>query len=182
MKTIVVFSSKYGSTKKYAEWLSDELRCDLKEKKSVSIDELMKYDSIVYGGGLYAGGVNGIDILTKHFNKLKDKNLVLYTCGISDPQKNENTNNIRKNITKVFNDEMIEKIKIFHLRGSIDYSKLSLKDSIMMKMLKSMLLKKDETKMTDEDREFIDTFGTAVDFTDRNSIKPIIDYLQQKNK
>lgn len=181
MKTVVVYSSKYGSTKKYAEWLADELKCDLKDKNSISIDELMQYDTIVYGGGLYAGGVNGIDIFTKHFDKLKDKNLVLYTCGISDPKIEDNINNIRKNISKVFNEEMTEKIKVFHLRGSMDYSKLSLKHSMMMKMLKAMILKKDKSKLTDEDRQIIDTFGTAIDFTDKESIKPIVEYLKQKN-
>ncbi|MEA4972711.1 MAG: flavodoxin domain-containing protein [Candidatus Metalachnospira sp.] len=179
MNTIVVYSSKYGSTKKYAEWIADELKCDLKDKKDITIDELLKYDAIVYGGGLYAGGVNGIDIFTKQFDKLKNKKLILFTCGISDPKLEENVNNIRKNISKSFNDEMMEKIKIFHLRGSMDYSKLSLKHSMMMKMLKAMILKKDKSELSEEDKQIIDTYGTVIDFTDKETIKPIIEYLDK---
>ena len=48
--TIIVYESKYGSTKKYAEWLSEELSCDLVEKKKTNIDELLNYDTIIYGG------------------------------------------------------------------------------------------------------------------------------------
>ena len=178
MKTIVVYSSIYGSTKKYAEWIADELKCDLKDKKGISLDELMQYDAIVYGGGLYAGGVNGIEILSKNFDKLKNKKLVLYTCGLSDPKLEENINNIRKHISNNFNEEMMNKIKIFHLRGGMDYSKLSLKHSMMMKMLKTMILKKDKSKLSEEEKGILDTFGTAIDFTDKDTIKPIIDYLE----
>jgi len=181
MKTIVVYSSKYGSTKKYAGWLTDELKCDLKEKREVSINGLEEYDTIIYGGGLYAGGVNGIDIFTKNFDKLKDKHLVLFTCGLADPNIEENKNNIQKNIYKVFNEEMIEKIKLYHLRGGMDYSKLSIKHSMMMKMLKTVILKKSQSERTDEERQIIDTFGKIVDFTDKNTIKPIVDFVRQIN-
>lgn len=178
MKTIVVYSSVYGSTKKYAEWIADELKCDLKDKKDISINELMQYDAIVFGGGLYAGGVNGIEIFSKNFDKLKNKKIVLYTCGLSDPNLEENINNIRKHISNNFNEEMMKKIKIFHLRGGMDYSKLSLKHSMMMKMLKAMILKKDKSTLSDEEKGILDTFGIAVDFTDKDTIKPIIDYLE----
>lgn len=179
MNTIVVYSSKYGSTKKYAEWIADELNCDLKDKKDITLDELLKYDAIVYGGGLYAGGVNGIDIFTKQFDKLKNKKLVLFTCGIANPELEENVKSIRKNISKSFNDEMMEKIKIFHLRGSMDYSKLSLKHNMMMKMLKAMILKKDKSELSEEDKQIIDTYGTVIDFTNKDTIKPIIEYLDK---
>ena len=40
MKTIVIYKSKYGSTKDYAKWISEELGCkcyDAKEVKAESI-------------------------------------------------------------------------------------------------------------------------------------------------
>ena len=50
--TAVIYKSKYGSTKKYAEWIGEELECDVLETGSVSADTLKKYDTIIYGGGL----------------------------------------------------------------------------------------------------------------------------------
>lgn len=58
-KTAVVFKSKYGSTKKYAQWIAEELSCDIFERKNVKSDDLEAYDTVIYGGGLYAGGVKG---------------------------------------------------------------------------------------------------------------------------
>ena len=42
MKTIVVYRSKYGSTKKYAEWISAELGCEMLEFKEAKIENLIK--------------------------------------------------------------------------------------------------------------------------------------------
>ncbi len=36
MKTIVVYKSKYGYTKRYAEWIAEELSCDIKENAAFS--------------------------------------------------------------------------------------------------------------------------------------------------
>ncbi len=54
MSTIVIYKTKYGSTKTYADWIAEELVCESVDAKSVKIEDLEKYDTIVYGGGLYA--------------------------------------------------------------------------------------------------------------------------------
>ena len=35
MNAIVLYKSKYGSTKAYAEWIAEELSCEVKEAKGV---------------------------------------------------------------------------------------------------------------------------------------------------
>ena len=67
-KCVVVYKSKYGATKKYAEWIAEDLHADLFEGKAASADALTAYDVIVYGGGLYAGGVSGLPFITKNFD------------------------------------------------------------------------------------------------------------------
>ena len=54
MSTIVIYKTKYGSTKTYADWIAEELVCESVDAKSVKIEDLEKYDTIVYRGGLYA--------------------------------------------------------------------------------------------------------------------------------
>ena len=53
MKTIVAYKSKSGYTKKYAQWIAQELNCDIKENAELS--DIINYDVIIYGGGMYAG-------------------------------------------------------------------------------------------------------------------------------
>ena len=39
--------------------------------------DITKYDTIIYGGGLYAEVINGVTLITKNNDKLKDKKILL---------------------------------------------------------------------------------------------------------
>lgn len=178
-KVIVVYKSKYGSTKKYAQWLAEELSCDLVENKKITADKLLNYDTIIYGGGLYAGGVNGINLVTNNLDKLSNKKLILFTCGLADTTNKENIDSIKNSISKILSKEMQDKIKVFHLRGSIDYKKLNFVHRAMMKMMYNMLCKRDPETLKNDDKDLIATYGSIVDFTDKSTIKPIIEYVNK---
>jgi len=48
-----------------------------------------------------------------------------------------------------------------------------------MSMMNKMLKKKDPEKLNDEEKQMLDTYGEKVDFTDKNSIQPIIDHIKE---
>lgn len=177
MKNVVIYESKYGATKRYAAWIADSLSCDLFERKAFDPKQLKAYDTIIYGGGLYAGGVSGIRLLADHFASLREKNILLFTCGLADPTDAGNVANIRAGLAKALSPEMLEKIQVFHLRGGIDYAKLGLVHKSMMAMLYNMTKKKDYSTLRSEDKEMLDTYGKAVDFTNREAIQPILGYI-----
>ena len=70
-KIVVVYKSKYGSTKKYAEWIAKAAHADLFPCSKISIEKLMEYDTIIYGGGLYMVGIIGFSLIRDNFDKLK---------------------------------------------------------------------------------------------------------------
>lgn len=77
-----------------------------------------------------------------------------------------------------FTPEMKDNIKVFHLRGGIDYTKLNLMHKTMMSMLVKIVKKKDREELNAEQKEMIDTYGQVVDFTDKQSLQPIIEYIK----
>lgn len=176
-KMVVIFESKYGSTKRYAQWIAEALSCPVFERKKFNLQDLMHYDTVLYGGGLYAGGVSGIKLITQNWQLLCGKNVILFTCGIADPADPENVRHIRESLEKALSSEMLEKLHIFHLRGGIDYARLSFVHKSMMAMLRKMLLKKEEQDLSQEDKQLLETYGTRIDFTDRKSIQPLIDCI-----
>ena len=176
-KTVVVYKSFYGSSKKYAEWLSGEIGCDMLERKEVSCERLADYDTIVLIGGLYAGGMMGIDLVTRSFDMTEGKDIVLITCGIADVANRENVENIRKSLEKALK-EKTDKVKIFHVRGGLDYSKMNFVHRTMMKALVLSLKAKAQDKLTDEDREIIATYGKKTDFTDKEYLRAPIEYIK----
>ncbi len=177
-KIAVIYQSKYGATRKYAEWIAGELSCDLFEGKDIKASDLEPYDTIILGGGLYAGGVNGIKILTKNFSKFSNKNLVIFTCGLADPSDTINTDHIKKSLYKELTEEMKDKIKVFHLRGAMDYSKLSPLHRSMMALVCKMTAKKDQNSLTNEDKEMLVSYGKKVDFVNKETILPLINYIR----
>lgn len=179
--TIVIFESKYGSTEKYARWIAEELSCSVMERKSCNPADMTGYNTIIYGGGLYAGGVSGIKLLTKNCDLLSEKNVVIFTCGLADPEDPENVNHIRKALSNILPDELRERAHLFHFRGGIDYSRLSFIHRAMMSMLRKALLKKNEQDLRQEDRYLLETYGKRVDFTDRNAIFPLVELVREIN-
>lgn len=173
---VVIYKSKYGSTKKYAEWISNALNCDLFESSNIPIDKVIEYDTIIYLGGLYASGINGVSLITKKFEKLKQKELIVCTVGLADPNIESQFKPI---IDKNFTEEMKNSIRIFHLRGGINYKELGMIHKSMMAMLKKTVKNKKEEELTDEDRTMLNTYGDVVDFTDEKTIEPIISYVRE---
>lgn len=182
MKTVVIYKSPYGTTKQYAQWISQALQADLFEQSKIKSNDLCKYDVIIYGGGLYAGGISGVSLITKNFDQIKDKKIVVFTVGIADPKNKENVEHIRQSAQKIFGDEMQDKITLFHLRGGIDYSQLGFVHQSMMGMMKKMLSKKAEEDMTDEDKQMLETYGKKVEFTNQNTIGPLVEFVSQLSK
>jgi len=173
-KTVVVYKSKYGNTKKYAEWIAEELKCDLIEATNAKLSKLMQYDTIIYGGSLFASGIYGAEpCISKNFQKLKNKNLIVFTVGLGKTDDISVFEPIKKHN---FTDTMIENIKFFHLRGGIDYKKLSFMHKLMMSMMKKMIEKKSEKNA--EDEQFLKTYGQSVDFTDKSTIEPLVSYIK----
>lgn len=174
MEIAVVYQSHYGTTKKYAEEIAKTLKADLWEKSSISPAKLSSYDLVIYGGGIYASGILGIESVTKH----PIKKLIVFTVGLANPAITDFSKIIEKNIPM----PLREHTKVFHLRGGIDYKKLKfLHRGMMAAMKKFSVGKKSPDERSSEDQAFLDTYGKEVDFTDFQTIRPIIDYIAKIN-
>lgn len=167
----VVYKSKYGATKQYAQWIAEDLGAKLFESRTVSSVDLQKYNLVIYGGGLYASGIAGVDLVIKN----PIQNRIIFTVGLANPETTDYTEILEKNIPP----ELLGKVKLFHLRGGMDYKKLSPIHRGMMAMMKKMTIgKKQEKELTEEDKTFLDTYGGNVQFADRNTIAPLVEYAK----
>ena len=173
MKTIVIYKSKTGFTKKYAKWIAEDLTADIFEVSKVTINKLIEYDTIIYGGSLYAVGINGVKLITQNINKLKDKKVVVFATGAS-PSRDDVVNEVRnKNFTK----EQKEHIKFFYLRGGFNYSKLNPFDKILMLLLKWKIKNKKKEELTNDEIGMLAIYDKPMDFTMKKDIERIITYV-----
>lgn len=171
-KIAVVYKSKSGFCKRYAEWISKELQCDLIENQKLKIQDLLPYKTLIYGGGLYAIGINGISIIKNNYEQIKDKNLIVFATGAT-PSREED---IHKIWETNFTEEQNKNIRKFYLRGGFDYRKLDVGNKILMSMLKNKL---EKTNMLGEDEKgMLMAFDKPVDFTEQANITELIAYVK----
>ncbi len=176
MSTIVIYKSKYGSTKDYAFWIAKELECQAIDAKKMKIEDVLKYDTIIYGGGLYSEVINGVTLITKNFEKLKNKKLIVYTTGITpiDCSGYYDTYVLEKN----FKPYMLDKIRIYNFLGKMITEELSVPHRAALKMLKKIMSAKENP--TEMEKLLIDLCDLSGDFTDREAIKDLVEYAKEK--
>lgn len=180
-KTAVIFKSNYGSTKQYALHIAQELGADLYDFSRIKEFDFKKYDTLIYGGGLYAGKLNGLNHIAKSAEKLAGKNLIVYSVGLGDPSVAANAQVILKCINKALPKELMSRTHIYSFRGSLDWNNLKFMHKMMMNMLNKMLSKKKEEDLTVDDRDMLNSFGKAVDYTNMDATIPLMEYVKGLN-
>lgn len=179
MNCLVTYSSEYGYTKQYAQWIADALGCGILPAKKGKPTLWQGYDVIIHGGGLYAGSLSGLKPLVKHYDKLRGKTLILFTCGIANPQDHQNVANMEAGIAKVLTPEMQNTVKQFHFRGGIDYARMRPMHKAMMAMMRKIILQNGPENLRDDDKVIVDSYGKSADFLDPSSIAPLVEYVKQ---
>lgn len=103
--------------------------------------------------------------------------MIIVTVGLADVCDKENIVNIRNSIRKQVPEQLLKSTPIFHLRGGIDYQKLTFKHKTMMTLLYNKAKGLPEDKKTAEIRAMIATFNSKVDFVDYNSLNHIVEII-----
>lgn len=173
MKTVVIYTSKTGFAKKYAEWISEELSADIFDISKVNINMMTAYDTVIYGGSLYASGINGVKHITQNLDELKDKKIIVFATGMS-PFREEMISEVRD---KNFTPEEQKHIQFFYLRGGFDYRKLKPFDKVLMTLLKWKIKLKNERNLTSDEIGMLASYNKPVDFTRKKNIDEIITYV-----
>ena len=172
---IILFGTTYGSSKIYAEELSK--RTGIEARSYDEVSSIDGYDTVIYIGSLYAGGVQGMKKTFSILTDVGEKKIIIATVGLADPTDSENTNSIRNSIKNQLSDEVYNRAIIYHLRGAIDYAKLGFKHKTMMSLLYNKAKNLPEEKKTAEVRAMIDTYNKQVSFIDYESLTPIVEII-----
>ena len=174
MSTIVIYKSKYGATKTYAKWIAEALCCNAVDAKTVKADHLKKYDTVIYGGGLYAEVIAGLSLITKNEEALKNKKVIVYTTGLTPVDCRDYYDKMV--IEKNFKNGVPENIKIYNFLGKMIISELSLPHRAAIKTLKKIMSGKENP--SDMEKLLIELCDSDGDFTDKNSIGELVEYAK----
>lgn len=171
--TIVLFKSSTGFTRKYAEWIAEDLKCKVLPINKVNVRELNNYKTIIFGGGVHARFITGLKSFKKVISYLKDKNIILFATGAAPAEATDLDSMKKVN----FPSEDDDALKLFYFQGGINYEAMSFGSKLMMKLFTAILKgKKDKTP---EEEGMYETISSSHDYSNKEYIKPLIEFIKQ---
>jgi menaquinone-dependent protoporphyrinogen IX oxidase len=174
MKAIVLYRSISGFTRKYAQWIAEDLGADLHDCRKVKLSALAGYDLVVFGGSLRAGGINGIDIIKRNFAALAGKRIIIFATGGSSAREGIAEEILAAN----FSAEQGKQLRLFYFRGGFDIGKLGILDKVLMAQRKRKLLTKRREDLGPDEKVFLAAYENPADGTEKESIRSLVDYAR----
>ena len=174
MKTIVIYNSQTGFTKRYAGWIAEAAGADCLELSAAKRRSLESYDAIVFGGWACAGSIKKLGWFKENIEKWADKKLIAFCVGASPIDNPEVEQSLKQN----FKEPELKKVNIFYCPGGLNYEKMPASSKLMMKMFIKMLkAKKDKTEA---EREMIKMISASYDISDKRYIEPVLECLERQ--
>ena len=174
MNIKLVYKSKSGFTKRYAEWIARETDCELIPLKRSNAASVSGCDIFIYGSRVHAGRVDGLSKARELFVRSGAKHMIVFaTGGMPNSAVDTLEEMWRNNLTA---DEMKE-IPRFYMQAGICYEKLGPIDKAMMKMAASMMAKQADTNPTGQ--PMASALQGSYDISDRQFIAPLVAALKE---
>ena len=196
-KAIVIYKSKYGATEQYAKWIAEELGCAAVPVDQFKKAELKDYDTIVYGGGVQAGGIKDLDKFLKwlkldlkiwdmyrngkldHEDLVKSgvhkRKIVVFACGI-----NLDDEAARQQLREInFPKKYQQNIPCFYMPGEYHPEKLNRIEKFIMNTAEKILRGKNEVDVTENDRLMIDYMQHGCNLINKERIRPLIQEVKE---
>ena len=175
MKTLIIYTSQTGFTKKYAQWIAERMHADLLEltearKKDAGFFDA--YQAIVYGGWAMAGTLVKVKWFLDKAAAWKDKRLAVFCVGGSP---NDNPD-IAIMLRKLLTDEQRQYIAAFYCQGGFNYEKMNAPSRLAMKLFVGMLKRKKDA--TEAEKTMAQMITSSYDISDIKYTDPIVEYLQ----
>ena len=170
---IILYNSKTGFTRKYAELLALELGCTALPLKNAPAD-LSGYAAVVFGSRLHAGVFDGWKKAWKLLQSRGAKRLVVFATGAMP-------NGAEDQIQKVWEQNLtsaeLKSIPHFYLQAGLCYEKMGRADRAMMRFAAWAMSRK--KAKTPEDEAFQNAISRSYDISDSKYIQPLVSCLRE---
>ena len=170
MKTIVIYKSRTGFTKRYAQWIAEELACEVIAYDDIPDINFDHVDVIIYGGRVHAGKIDDLGKIKKLFVNNESK-LIVFATGATPIEAAEE---IEKIMRCNFDDTSIPH---FYMQSGLCYEKMGLVDKTIMTALSKMLSNKNNK--SDAEKGTAMAISKSYDISDRTFIQPLIQCVKE---
>ena len=167
-KTIVLYRSKTGFSKRYAEWIAEDLACECRPAKGVKLDDLKDYKLVIYGAGVYAGMIAGLGKIKNWMEKSPKKTWIVFATGATPHEEGYEELLFKTNFSKGES----KPAHFFYFLSGLNYEKMGFFNRALMKLFSGMSAKKNGTTHSAKQ--------TSVDLVNRHYIVDLLSYVRLK--
>ncbi len=170
MKTLIIYCSKTGFTRKYAQWLREDLDCDCVPFRERTSADLSQYQAVAFGAGCYIGRIHKLGWFKKQLPKLRGKRAAVFFTGAMPPAAPDVLRLERENFTP----EELAVLRPFYLQGGLNYGGMNPVDRLLMAVFRKTLKAKASSP---KEKIMLQNIQQSFDKTDRAALKPLEDFL-----
>ena len=171
---LVVYSSKSGFTKRYAEWVAEELGCEAIPLSEIESVHVRAAKTIIYGGPIHAGWVIGLKKFLNRKDRQKNQSVFVFAVGLTP----SNSAEIERYRTANLSEEN-RKIPWFYFMGGLDIDKLKGVEKLIMKMMLRAETDSKRKEAMKAGRPIEEFSGTPNhDYCNREAIKPLVEAIK----
>jgi len=161
-KTLVVYHSRTGFTKRYAGWLAQALGCgtaDFKDRERLALEE---YEQLIWCDFFHAGGLMSLKWLKKRLPTLAGRRIAVLAVGACPPGTQDVDKTLAANLEGTG-------LTGFYVQGGLDYEHMGLGDRAMMWCFRKMVKRKEGP-----DSETYEGVRRSFDAADPAALTPVI--------
>lgn len=167
--TLVIYTTKYGTTETYAKQIATALKADLKEIANVEAHDLIFYDTVIFGAPIYLGKPYHYEKVLDVIRLYPPHLFLTFLVGASHPTEEELK--IIKHLIPVQDDHL------FYFPGKLNYQTLTLKDKLLMQGLKLWI--KGQANKTKDQQGILESFNHPIDLSNPTYTTPLINCVTE---
>ncbi len=168
MLTAVVYTGNTGFTEKYANWIANQLKCDLFRLEDVTMEDLKQYPLVVFGGWIKGGLIQGLQEMQ---GKVRGKYIVFAVGALPK----------RYGDVKRFKEKNgLQDVPTFYFEGGLRWYRLTEGQKAALQMYKETLQGFDYNKLSANEKFFINNIGRTFDHSSLDGVKELTDFLESE--
>lgn len=173
----VVYCSQTGFTKRYAEWLAEELGCTAIPYARRSGIDLSKTDMLVFCSWFHAASIKGAKWLKRAMRDYPALQVAVLATGATPmPCDMRSASEVEEAFSRVFPAADYPGLPHFYCQGGFDYNRLGVLDKMAMKAFFKMNAKAAETDP--KAAEMLRVMGDGFDGVKRVYLDSVLAYVR----
>ena len=178
-KSIVIYTSKRGSARQYAEWIAEDLGCEALPLSDAKGLDLHEYDCVIYGGWIRGSGIVDFDKFARMLDDELMERLIVYGVGFADETAENYAQVWGYSIGKI-DPKNEHRVLMYILGGRYDPASVTGLDKFLMKIMRRVLISGSTSEAKSRADFMKDRIDNGVDMVFRDNIISLVRDAKKK--